>query len=309
MHRLHDARHLGDLDGDRFRQALEFVEIGTENLTEFSPLTPDTASSMLSWMYCEKLKSTPRNSPSSLSANSFTSRFLVRPAGHSSIGLSGTKNSATNEPSGSVASSPRPCSEATVTYGRITSGSPCESSPTVSTRLRGRWWGAAIRPDPEVALFKLGQEFGAELSCPNRRHDKKGQRDHGRRSRIAYRKRRAPSDRPCGSYEPRKRSRSPPACPATHGRQHRGDRKCRNHRARQRVGVCARHRTENLTLDALHCEQGQKRRDGDEHREKIDLSTSTAAASTRRSLSDKLASRSAIAASCDGRDAERYSRP
>src|SRR5215510_7812172 len=30
------------------------------SFTEFSPLTPDTASSTLSWMYCEKLKLTPR---------------------------------------------------------------------------------------------------------------------------------------------------------------------------------------------------------------------------------------------------------
>src|SRR5438046_9925294 len=31
-------------------------------LTEFSPFTPETASSTLSWMYCEKLKSTPTKS-------------------------------------------------------------------------------------------------------------------------------------------------------------------------------------------------------------------------------------------------------
>ena len=72
---------------------------------------------MLSWMYCEKLKSMPMNCELSFSFISSTSWILVRPFGHSLCGFSGTKNSARNDPSGSVASSPRPCSEATVCTG------------------------------------------------------------------------------------------------------------------------------------------------------------------------------------------------
>jgi len=43
--------------------------------------------------------------------------YMLSPDGHVSAGLSGTKNSARNEPSGSVPSSPRPCSENTVWTG------------------------------------------------------------------------------------------------------------------------------------------------------------------------------------------------
>ena len=69
---------------------------------------------MLSWMYCEKLKSMPTNSRLSRALSSLTIPSLVTPFGHSDMGLSGTKNSAMNDPSGSVPSSPRPCSEKTV---------------------------------------------------------------------------------------------------------------------------------------------------------------------------------------------------
>ena len=68
-------------------------------------------------MYCEKLKSMPINSELSLAFIWSTNWILVRPFGHSLCGFKGTKNSARNDPSGSVASSPRPCSEATVCTG------------------------------------------------------------------------------------------------------------------------------------------------------------------------------------------------
>jgi len=50
---------------------------------EISPFTPETASSMLSCMYWEKLKSTPRNSRSSRSLSCLTISSLVSPLGHS----------------------------------------------------------------------------------------------------------------------------------------------------------------------------------------------------------------------------------
>ena len=98
-----DARHLGESRPcTAFDSRSSSARSRPKILTEFSPFTPDTASSILSWMYCEKLKSMPTNSRLSCSLICLTSCSLVRPFGHSSSGFSGTKNSATNEPSGSV---------------------------------------------------------------------------------------------------------------------------------------------------------------------------------------------------------------
>ena len=85
------------------------------SLTEFSPFTPDAASSTLSSMYCEKLKSTPGNSSLSCFVICSVSRSLSTPAGQVSNGFSGTKNSALKKPVASVPSSGRPCCETTVT--------------------------------------------------------------------------------------------------------------------------------------------------------------------------------------------------
>ena len=63
-------------------------------LAELAPLTPDSPSSTLSWMYCEKLKSMPTNFLLNSSCSSLISLSLVKPTGHSSNGFSGTKNSA-----------------------------------------------------------------------------------------------------------------------------------------------------------------------------------------------------------------------
>src|SRR5262245_2998378 len=70
-------------------------------------------------MYCEKLKSTPTTSRLSRSLTCAISFCLVSPRGHSLAGFNGTKNSARKEPSGSVPSSPRPCSENTVRTGSL----------------------------------------------------------------------------------------------------------------------------------------------------------------------------------------------
>ncbi len=62
-------------------------------LTEFSPLTPLIASSTLSEMYCEKLKTTPGNARDSSPLICSVSFSFVIPRGHSSNRLSGAKNS------------------------------------------------------------------------------------------------------------------------------------------------------------------------------------------------------------------------
>ena len=85
-----------------------------EIFTEFSPFTPEAASWTLSWMYCEKVNSTPGKPLSSALPISAISPSLSRPLRHWSIGRSGTKNSALKKPVESVPSSGRPCWEITV---------------------------------------------------------------------------------------------------------------------------------------------------------------------------------------------------
>src|SRR5579862_2477777 len=53
-------------------------------LTEFAPFTPERPSSMLSWMYWEKLKLTPLNSAAKRSCSSPMIPSFVIPFGHSS---------------------------------------------------------------------------------------------------------------------------------------------------------------------------------------------------------------------------------
>ena len=81
---------------------------------ELAPRTPDRPSSTLSWMYCEKLKPMPVNSLANSACSSSISFSLVMSEGHSSNGLSGTKNSALKNPAASLPLSGRPCWETTV---------------------------------------------------------------------------------------------------------------------------------------------------------------------------------------------------
>src|SRR5262245_41537857 len=87
-------------------------------LTELAPLTPESCSSMLSWMYCEKLRPIPANSFENSACNFLMSVSLVSPAGHCSNGLSDANSSKLLKPAASLPSSGRPCCETTV----ITSG-------------------------------------------------------------------------------------------------------------------------------------------------------------------------------------------
>src|SRR5262249_1264104 len=84
-------------------------------LTLFSPLTPETASSTLSEMYCEKLKFTPGSAAANSSATSSVSFAFVNPCGHSSKGFSGANSSTLLKPATSVPSSGRPSCDTTDT--------------------------------------------------------------------------------------------------------------------------------------------------------------------------------------------------
>ena len=98
-----------------------------KTLTEFSPFTPDAASWTLSWMYCEKVNSTPGKAFCSASFISAISFSLSMPLRHLSNGFSGTKNSALKKPVESVPSSGRPCWEITVS---------ASGKPLISLRMR-----------------------------------------------------------------------------------------------------------------------------------------------------------------------------
>ena len=73
--------------------------------------------------------------------------------------------------------------------------------------------------------------------------------------------------RPCGCARTRNVSTSLTLLRQQDRRQHRRDGEGGDDGAEQRIGIGARHRAEDLALDALHGEQRQERRDGDDHRE------------------------------------------
>ena len=98
-----------------------------EILTEFSPFTPEAASWTLSWIYWEKVNSTPGKAFCRASFISAVSPSLSIPLRHLSKGFSGTKNSALKKPVESVPSSGRPCCEITVS---------ASGKPLIKRRMR-----------------------------------------------------------------------------------------------------------------------------------------------------------------------------
>ena len=89
-------------------------------LMAFSASMPEAASWTLSWMYCEKAKVTPGKVLRSALPISAIRSSLESPLRQVSNGLSGTKNSTLEKPSGSVPSSGRPCWVITVsTSGKL----------------------------------------------------------------------------------------------------------------------------------------------------------------------------------------------
>ena len=120
--------------------------------------------------------------------------------------------------------------------------------------------------NPHIALFELGQEFGAKP----RREDAGGHEEGERRQRRnPVVPNRHEQDRLVDLADQ----------PHDDGldllhlvgqqdrRQDRRHREGGDHRADQRIRISPRHRAEDLALHALHGEQRKKRRDGDDHRE------------------------------------------
>ena len=219
----------------------------------FSASMPEAASWTLSWMYCEKAKVTPgkalrRALPMSAIRSSFES-----PLRQVSNGLSGTKNSTLEKPSGSVPSSGRPCWVITVsTSGKLltTPAHAVGVGVALVERYRGRQRGA----QPDIALLELGQEFQPDRAgCqPSRRHEGEARRDREPAPRQ--------HDGDHASIEPaqaahddglglrhllRQEQRS----------QRRRDGEGGQKAARQGVGVGLGHRAEDVAFDARQREQ------------------------------------------------------
>jgi hypothetical protein len=137
-----------------------------------------------------------------------------------------------------------------------------DSIPAGVERDRGRQQGA----DPEIALFKFRQEFGAEAHAEAPADDKKRQRDHGGHARVAYGK---PQDVLIDLTQLAHEVRFDLVdfFRQQQRRHHGGHCECRDHGADQRVGVSPRHRPENLAFHALHREQRQEGSNRDDDRE------------------------------------------
>src|ERR1700674_5352586 len=123
-----------------------FTRSGPMILAELAPRTPDNPSSMLSWMYCEKLKPMPVNSLLNSACSSSISLSLSMPFGHSSNGLSGTKNSALKKPVASLPLSGRPCDDLGMVQQNL--ADPVDDRHAGLERDGRRHGGA----DPQIAL-------------------------------------------------------------------------------------------------------------------------------------------------------------
>jgi len=98
---------------------------------------------------------------------------LVNPGGHSSNGLSGTKNSALLKPAASAGCRPGRAGETTVIDLRV--AQPVSADP-VHDRLAASSdiVGGMVARNPQIAFFERGKEFGAEVAASGRqtRQDK-----------------------------------------------------------------------------------------------------------------------------------------
>ena len=129
-----------------------------KSLIEFSPLTPDTASDTLSCRYCEKLNSTPGNSASSLPSICVGELVLVD-AGRPLLGRLERREEFGVEQAGRVGAV---VGAAVLRHHRLDLGEAADHlahAVDVAVALLERDRRRHCRPDPQVALFKLGQEF------------------------------------------------------------------------------------------------------------------------------------------------------
>src|SRR5262249_5857699 len=131
------------------------------NLMEFSPLTPDTASATLSWRYCEKLNSTPGKSVSSLGRICVVSASFSRPGRHLLAGLNRRKKFGV-EKAGGIGPVVRAPVLRHDRFDLRKAGDHGAHPIDVVVAFFERDRRRHRRPDPQVALFELGQEFEPE---------------------------------------------------------------------------------------------------------------------------------------------------
>ena len=205
--RIGDARHLGELVLHRVGQPLQLGEIAAENLHRVLALHAghrllDVVLDVLREVEvdAEELALAAARS-SGGSALPWSALRAIR-----SCGLSGTKNSARNEPSGSVPSSPRPCSEATVRTGSklpIT----LRMRATVSMPASRVMVGGITARIHMLPSSSLGRN-SVPSRAPQHAAEQEEHGDHRRRPGVAHRARQNAPDRLCGCPAPG-RSRPP----------------------------------------------------------------------------------------------------
>ena len=161
---------------------------GPNSLIEFSPLTPDTASSMLSWIYCEKLKSMPMNSFDSLAFICRTSSSLVSPLGHSLARFQRHEELGEERAVRIGAFVAAALLGGDGLHRRKLQDGPADAGDRLHAGLEidGR---RHHRPDPEVAFLELGQELGAEPRAENAGDHQKARSDRRGDPRIVDRQR------------------------------------------------------------------------------------------------------------------------
>ena len=260
-----DARHVASSLRRLFDSRSSSARSRPKILTEFSPFTPETASSMLSWMYCEKLKSTPTNSRLSCSLICWTMSSLLRSFGPGLVRLQGHEELGDEGAVGIGAVLAAALLGEHRLDRRVAPDDVAHARHAVHAGLQrdgGRQQGA----DPQVAFLELGQELGAEPQPQEAAHGEKAQADPRRHVMAAHDQR---QDQLIGPADVAHEERLDlvDALRQQDRGHHRRDGEGGDDGAEQGVGVGARHGAEDLALDALHGEQRQERGNGDDHGE------------------------------------------
>ena len=249
-------------------------------LTEFSPFTPETASSTLSLIICEKLKPTPGKVSCSSLESSSVRLSLVTPRGHSSKGASGAKSSMFWKPATSVPSSGptelRDDRQHLLVLARLL---VARRPPSGQPRRMARIWPTYL--DDCSSEMEMGSVARIQkLPSSSLRHElaaEEAEREHPDEDGDERDDQRAP-----GRAQRHGEERAVDAVERPHhdgllllvlrgdelAREHRRQRERQHDGAADRERVRHRHRREDDAGDARHREERQERDADDERRER-----------------------------------------
>ncbi len=218
------------------------------SLTEFSPFTPDAASSTLSSMFWEKLKSTPGKRFSSAWSIWSVSLSLSMPRRPFAEGLEWHVEFGVEE-TGRIRAVVGPSVLRDDRDGLRVALDYAAHLVDIFVRFLQRHGGRHRGADPEISLFEMRQEFHPER--PGHQHGGAEQQQHA-----------AERDNPVDERE-FDNGAGHAAQEAHHeglglfellGKEQcaegRRDRECRQQAARDRIGIGPRHGTENVAFDA-----------------------------------------------------------